>query len=104
MTDAVDNAGVVIVCVSQGYKDSPMCRTEASYCFKVQTPIIPLMMEPDYIPDGWLGVLLGTTYNFTFYSDDFLETIVPKIEEKLQELGLLAHNSHADISLSQLKE
>ena len=34
--------------------------TEANYAYKLKRPIIPLLMEENYDPDGWLGIILGT--------------------------------------------
>ncbi|XP_072019789.1 uncharacterized protein [Amphiura filiformis] len=50
----------MIVCVTEKYKESPSCRSEASYAKEQGKPIIPLLMDADYQPDGWLGKLLGT--------------------------------------------
>ncbi|XP_018619019.1 uncharacterized protein LOC108941064 isoform X1 [Scleropages formosus] len=60
MAEAVEKASVVLIGVSAKYKDSPNCRTEAEYTFELRKEIIPLMMEQNYKPDGWLGALLGT--------------------------------------------
>ncbi|GFH17975.1 predicted protein [Haematococcus lacustris] len=43
MAEAVENAAVVVVCVSKKYKESQA-----------------VMMELGYRPNGWLGALLGT--------------------------------------------
>ncbi|KAL4613337.1 hypothetical protein GN956_G22622 [Arapaima gigas] len=59
MAEAVEKASVVLIGVSAKYKDSPNCRTEAEYTFELRKEIIPLMMEQNYKPDGWLGALLG---------------------------------------------
>jgi len=60
MAKAVEDAAVVLVCVSQRYKESLCCRSEADYTFKLGKDIIPLMMQRNYVADGWLGILVGT--------------------------------------------
>ena len=40
--------------------------SEAEYTFQRQKPIIPLKMELDYKPDGWLGILVGTKLFYDF--------------------------------------
>ncbi|KAL8606718.1 hypothetical protein ACOMHN_018752 [Nucella lapillus] len=60
MAEAVEQAEAVLMCMSPRYKDSDNCRTEAEYAFKLKKTIIPLQMETNYQPDGWLGILLGT--------------------------------------------
>ncbi|KAK3746536.1 hypothetical protein QZH41_007374 [Actinostola sp. cb2023] len=56
MARAVEDSAVVLVCVSQKYKESSNCRSEAEYAFQLKKDIVPLMMEGNYRPDGWLGI------------------------------------------------
>ena len=35
------------------YKQSVNCRAEAEYAFSRNKPIVPLIMEKGYMPDGW---------------------------------------------------
>ncbi|KXJ21747.1 uncharacterized protein LOC110253730 [Exaiptasia diaphana] len=60
MARAVENSAVVLVCVSQKYKESSNCRSEAEYAFQLKKDIVPLMMENNYRPDGWLGMIMGS--------------------------------------------
>jgi len=39
---------------------------EAQYAWKLKKPMIPLKMERDYEPDGWLGLIFGTKLFFEF--------------------------------------
>ena len=59
MAQAVERAKAVIICMSEKYKISPNCRTEGEYTFQLRKPIVPLLMQRKYKPDGWLGMLLG---------------------------------------------
>jgi len=59
MANAVEQAKVVVVAMSEKYKNSNNCRTEAEYAYKLKKPIVPLLLERNYKPDGWLGALLG---------------------------------------------
>ena len=60
MADAIDAAHTVIYCVSQAYKDSQNCRLEAMYAHQIGVQMVPVMLEDNYQPNGWLGMLLGT--------------------------------------------
>ncbi len=40
--------------------------TEAEYAFSKRKEIVPLLMEPGYRPDGWLGMILGAKLFFDF--------------------------------------
>jgi len=55
MASAVENAQVVLVLESKEYWQSPYCKMEALYAFKTQTTIIPIRIQRNYIPTGWLG-------------------------------------------------
>ena len=84
MAKAVENASVILVCVSQRYKESPNCRSEAEYAYQLRKDIIPLMMERNYRPDGWLGMIVGTKLWIDFRNSYGVEAGVGKL---LRELG-----------------
>ena len=84
MAKAVENATVILVCVSQRYKESPNCRSEAEYAYQLRKDIIPLMMERNYRPDGWLGMIVGTKLWIDFRNSYGIEAGVGKL---LRELG-----------------
>lgn len=66
MADAVEGADVFLMCMSNKYKHSPACRAEAEYAFQTRKKIIPLKMERGYVPDGWLGFILGSKLFYEF--------------------------------------
>ncbi len=66
MAEAVENASVFLMCVSEKYYLSPNCRLEAEYAVKLQKPIIPLIMQADYNPLGWLGIIIGGKIYYKF--------------------------------------
>ncbi|XP_069046611.1 uncharacterized protein [Lepisosteus oculatus] len=82
MAEAVEQAYAVLICISSKYKESPSCRTEAEYTFQLRKQIVPLMMEKNYRPDGWLGALLGAKLWIDFSNDsNFEESISQLIKE-----------------------
>ena len=84
MAKAVEDSSVVLICVSERYKESPNCRSEAEYAYQLRKDIIPLMMQGKYRGDGWLGMLVGTKLWFDFQSKHVLEQGVMKL---IRELG-----------------
>jgi len=60
MASAVEGSTVVCICATRKYKNSPNCRAEAEYAFKLRRNVIPLIMEKGYDPDGWLGFIIGS--------------------------------------------
>jgi hypothetical protein len=71
MADAVENSEFVIMCMSDSYKQSTYCQAEAEYAFKCRRCLIPLIMRPDYKPDGWLGFMIGTRMYVDYGRFDF---------------------------------
>jgi hypothetical protein len=43
MSDAVDNAEVMLSCITRAYKESANCRLECQYAHSVEVPMIPLV-------------------------------------------------------------
>lgn len=57
---------------------------ECDYAFQLSKNIIPVMMERNYRPDGWLGILLGTKL-WTDFTDLCLFEV--KMNELCARLG-----------------
>ena len=58
MALAIENSMCVLMCMTEKYKQSPNCRAEAEYAFNLNKPIIPLIMQKEYQPNGWLGRII----------------------------------------------
>ncbi|CAF0974289.1 unnamed protein product [Didymodactylos carnosus] len=71
MANAIENSEFVFICMSDMYKQSAYCQSEAYYAYERQCCLIPLKMKEKYHPDGWLGLVVsGKTY-ITFSAKDF---------------------------------
>ena len=60
------------------------CRTEAEYAFQQRKKIVPVLMEHNYKPSGWLGALMGTRLYFNMSEG---KTILAKMPSLVRELG-----------------
>ena len=60
MAHAIERSSCVLICMSEKYKSSANCRAEAEYAFQLRKPIIPLIMQKGYQPDG-----KRTSFDFT---------------------------------------
>ena len=87
MAKAVENASVVLVCVSHQYKESPNCRSEAEYAYQLRKNIIPLMMQQNYKPDGWLGMIVGTKLWIDLRNSFNVEAAIEKLKKELGDRG-----------------
>lgn len=84
MAKAVEESMCILLCVTEQYYLSPYCRSEAEYTYSRRKPYIPLMMQKNYKPESWLGILIAERIyvNFTL---DFKECIV-KLDKEIQKI------------------
>lgn len=59
MAEAVEKSEFVLICMSEAYKKSRCCRSEATYAYKLQRCIIPLKLHRDFRLSGWLAMTIG---------------------------------------------
>ncbi len=71
------------MCMSETYKRSVNCQSEAEYAFHRKKHIIPLKMKKDYTADGWLGFILGTRMYIDFGSYEF-EKAIALLDNEIQ--------------------
>ncbi|XP_074661452.1 uncharacterized protein LOC141914074 isoform X2 [Tubulanus polymorphus] len=84
MALAVENASIVLICMSEKYKESPNCRTEGEYSFQQRKPLIPLLMQKRYRADGWLGALVGMKLYLNFSSPHLFDTMSEKLLSEIR--------------------
>ncbi|XP_072020756.1 uncharacterized protein [Amphiura filiformis] len=96
MAKAVEKSSAIIMCITEKYKESQSCRSEASYAMKKKKPIVPLLLEAGYEPDGWLGLVLGTKLYFRFCSDDEMTTGMQNVIKEIETRGLSRQSDEAD--------
>jgi hypothetical protein len=71
MSEGIDNADVMLICVSKEYSASANCRLEAEYAHMHGMPILYLMMQEGYEkPTGWLGMLLGQKLWYNMFAGE----------------------------------
>ncbi|KAL3892366.1 hypothetical protein ACJMK2_004577 [Sinanodonta woodiana] len=83
MAKAVEEAHVILLCISRKYKHDLSCKAEAEYAFSLKKKIIPLKMERGYTPDGWLGFLLGAKFIFDFSGNYPFEGMIIQLQNEI---------------------
>ncbi len=53
MAKAVEEASCIIICMTKAYKESKNCELEAKYIQQLRKPIVPLLLEKNFKPNGW---------------------------------------------------
>ena len=94
MAQAVEDSDVVCVVLSEKYKQSQACRTEAEYAYSLRKPIVPVKVQKDWHPTGWLGALLGTKLYFELCELDLsnpknLEPLLQEMQRQVQSSSFL---------------
>jgi len=83
MAQAIEESDLILMGVTEKYRLSATCRIEGEYSFSLKKPIIPLMMQDNYKPTGWLGALLGSKLWFKFSCENDLQS---NFDQLLHEL------------------
>jgi hypothetical protein len=59
MAKAIENSICVLICVTEKFRQSVNARLESHYAYRLNKPIIPLIMQNGYEnTTGWLGVIM----------------------------------------------
>ena len=75
VADAIDNAQLVIICLSDAYRQDNRSRAEAEYAVQCQRAVLPIMVRKIYKTDRWLSSLLGPNQpSVNYISSDFQTT------------------------------
>jgi hypothetical protein len=82
MASAVEGSTIVCICATRKYKNSPNCRAEAEYAYKLRRNVIPLIMEKGYDPDGWLGFIIGSKLWVDASDPEKLHTVVDFVQKE----------------------
>jgi len=63
---------------------------EAEYAFNQRKNIIPLRLEADYVPDGWLGPITINKVNYNFSTPESFDSEFSRLQSALTNLHLLS--------------
>ncbi|XP_066925330.1 uncharacterized protein [Clytia hemisphaerica] len=66
MSKGVERASIVIVAVTRQYKLKPDTFAEIDYAHTLRKTIIPIIIDVDFVPDGWLKELVSNEQTFDF--------------------------------------
>ena len=87
MASGVEQAKLVLICYSEHYKQSNMCRTEAEYVFRLGKPFIPINLEYRYFPTGWLGIIIGARLYVDFsLHKHTLEVVFGRLDNEMNSI------------------
>ncbi|CAF0869817.1 unnamed protein product [Didymodactylos carnosus] len=91
IAEAIEKASAIILLVSKNYYDSKSCRQELAYAKDMQKKrIIPIFVQKDYKPTGWLGIRVAGLAYIDFNKklfNDALKELYDSLSIKSQELS-----------------
>jgi len=85
MAEAVEGSTAVLWIATSAYKQSANCQLEAKYSNKLRKPIVPIMAEPGYRPDGWLGLIIGDKLYFNFRDEEIWEDSIELLDKEIEK-------------------
>eukprot|EP00301_Raphidiophrys_heterophryoidea_P021334 c5797_g1_i2.p1 GENE.c5797_g1_i2~~c5797_g1_i2.p1 ORF type:complete len:640 (+),score=209.27 c5797_g1_i2:85-1920(+) len=83
MAGAVEGCEVFVCTLSSSYKQSAACRLEGEYAFSKRKRIVPIMVETNYNPDGWLGALVGSKLWIDFSNPQNMQSACDRLVREL---------------------
>ncbi|VEL33430.1 unnamed protein product [Protopolystoma xenopodis] len=87
MADGIQRSAALVLGISQAFKNSPHCRQEVRYAYSLGIPLVPLVLEPNFRSDGWLGLLLATILMHPLTGHEDLERAANWLEDQLGDRG-----------------
>eukprot|EP01052_Picozoa_sp_SAG31_P032143 SAG31_NODE_3491_length_4203_cov_2.510478_5_plen_186_part_00 len=100
-----DNSVVCLHAVRAYLPHRLQCRLEANYAHQQEVDMIPIMMQENFRPSGWLGLLMGTRMWYSFWEaekddDDTFERRVDPVEREIGNRGKPVQASHRELALA----
>lgn len=99
MANAIENSEYVLIHMSSAYKQSVYCQAEANYAFERGCRLIPIVIEKDYKPDGWLGIIASGKIFVDFGKMSF-QAAYKRLTNEISE----RRHEHFTRSLSRCRE
>jgi hypothetical protein len=81
MAKAIEKSSIVIICLSNQYRNTNACRLEAEYAEKRERSIVPVKVDRGYKPVGWLNKLIEDKVCIDFAGYEFNTMYAELIEE-----------------------
>jgi hypothetical protein len=104
MSEAIENCAVFLMCLSEKYYQSPSSRLEAEHAHRLQKPILPLIMQSDYMPCGWLASIIGGRlfYKFAGTKLPFEHNFSSMLKEINRHININIHHQDADLNTNHV--
>ncbi|CAF4199961.1 unnamed protein product [Rotaria magnacalcarata] len=107
MAQAIEQSNTVVICMSEQYRKSNYCRAEAQYAFQRERKIVPILLQKQYKPDGWLLFIIGQLLYVDFNKYEFsraMELLTKELKAtKTNEENVLHVSPKEKVQTSHMK-
>lgn len=99
MAEAVFDSAAMILCLSSFYNTSCHCIKEVISAYEYRIPLLPVVVETDYVPINFLRFVLTGIQPVQLYTDSQVDDAADKLTEQLRCYGVMREG----INLNQLR-
>ncbi len=92
--NAIEQSQCVLICMTEKYKESPMCRLEAEYVIKLNKPFVPIIMQKNYKPNGWMTFALDSSRILIDITKFEFNECIRTIQNEITSLIILNNNTN----------
>ena len=104
MSEAIENAKCVLLCVTEKYRQSVPCQLEAKYAMKLNKIIIPCIMQKGYGQiQGWLGMIMMDLIYIDFIKYD-LDIAIEKLLNQINLRNNVIKNEVKEYNSAEIAE
>jgi len=104
MAQGVENAYALVCLVSEKYQHSKNCRRELSYADIKNLPILPVMVDPGYDGEDWLGIILAGLLYYDFRGEDMRQSAEQGFIDAVKSIYHDTKDDQKDSKLAKQKE
>ncbi|VDD80920.1 unnamed protein product [Mesocestoides corti] len=89
MAEAVFDSAAMILCLSSSYNTSCHCIKEVISAYEYHIPLLPVVVEPDYVPINFIRFVLTGAQQIQLFDESHVEDAADKLTEQLQCYGVM---------------
>jgi hypothetical protein len=87
MAEGVQNSWVLAAFMTQRYQDSQNCKLELKFAASTETPVVPVMLQPNWRASDWLGILTAGALWVPLHDEASIEKDIDVLYGQLLKLA-----------------
>nr|CDS31328.1 Armadillo type fold [Hymenolepis microstoma] len=89
MAEAVFDSAAMVICLSSFYNASCHCVKEVVSAYENRIPLLPVILEADYVPINFIKFITTGAKSIKLYTDSQVDYAADKITEQLRRYGVM---------------